>query len=355
MKYWSTLKIYYLLILLVSGTVVSSTMAEPMPTVEENHEWQVGGISIFATLIRPESPGKYPAIVFIAGSGPTDRDWNSPALQGSNGSAKLLANRLAELGMVTIRYDKRLSGIHMMENAKKLAGKISMQGHVDELSGAYQVLKKHPNVDDNKILVLANSEGVLHALKYQTSHDKEQRFSALILTGILGRPISELLKSQLAPQIESFPNNGELKAKIFTAIDALRDGKKAIDLEGIPDAFKNVLLSFLKEENQPFIQEFLGADPIDTFSKVFEPMLVMIGKKDIQVKWDIDGKLLENAVSRKQNVVFSYPENANHVLKYYKKPIEESSPMDLMSGYNGEGTILDPEAWRVIVNWIKQT
>lgn len=82
-------------------------------------------------------------------------------------------------------------------------------------------------------------------------------------------------------------------------------------------------------------------------------MLVMIGKKDIQVKWNIDGKLLEQAVSAKQNVTFSHPENANHVLKHYKKSIEVSSPAELMSGYNGEATFLDLEAWSLIVNWIK--
>lgn len=112
-------------------------------------------------------------------------------------------------------------------------------------------------------------------------------------------------------------------------------------------------MSFLKEENQPFSQEFLRAEPLDSFSKVSEPMLVIIGKKDIQVKWNIDGSLLEKAVSAKQNVTFSYPINANHVLKYFKNPIETSSPQELMSGYNGEDTFLDPEAWDIIVNWIK--
>ena len=46
----------------------------------------------------------------IAGSGPTDRDWNAPFIPGTNGSAGLLAEALANAGFASIRYDKRLSG-----------------------------------------------------------------------------------------------------------------------------------------------------------------------------------------------------------------------------------------------------
>jgi len=40
-------------------------------------------------------------------------------------------------------------------------------------------------------------------------------------------------------------------------------------------------------------------------------MLILIGIKDIQIDWRIDGKALEDATMHKRDVSFSYPENAN--------------------------------------------
>jgi uncharacterized protein len=37
------------------------------------------------TMVWPLGPGLPPAVVMVAGSGPTDRDWNSPLLLGSTG------------------------------------------------------------------------------------------------------------------------------------------------------------------------------------------------------------------------------------------------------------------------------
>ena len=48
-----------------------------------------------------------PVALIIAGSGPTDRDGNSPMLPGKNNSLKLLAEALATHGIASVRYDKR--------------------------------------------------------------------------------------------------------------------------------------------------------------------------------------------------------------------------------------------------------
>src|SRR5947209_18560620 len=102
--------------------------------------WQLGETSVYGTLVRPVGPGPFPAVVMVAGSGPTDRDWNSPLLPGTNGSARLLAEAIARAGIASLRYDKRASGPHVRENMQALIGKMSMQSHVDELAGAVRAL-----------------------------------------------------------------------------------------------------------------------------------------------------------------------------------------------------------------------
>ena len=72
--------------------------------------WPLDETTMYGALARPAGAGPFPAVVMVAGSGPTNRDWNSPLLPGSNGSARLIAEALAAAGFVSLRYDKRASG-----------------------------------------------------------------------------------------------------------------------------------------------------------------------------------------------------------------------------------------------------
>src|SRR6184192_899573 len=102
--------------------------------------WPLDATTMYGALVRPSGPGPFPAVVMVAGSGPSDRDWNSPLLPGSNGSARLIAEALAAAGIASLRYDKRVSGPHARENLPALIGKLSMQSHVDELAGAVRTM-----------------------------------------------------------------------------------------------------------------------------------------------------------------------------------------------------------------------
>lgn len=90
--------------------------------------WQLDGITMGGTVVRPGGVGPFPAVVLVAGSGPTDRDWYSPLLPGSNGSGQLFAEAFAGAGIASMRYDKRASGPHARENASKLVGTMSKVG-----------------------------------------------------------------------------------------------------------------------------------------------------------------------------------------------------------------------------------
>ncbi len=74
--------------------------------------WQLYDTTMSGTLVKPDGVGPFPAVVLVAGSGPTDRDWTSPLLVGTNGSAPLIAEGLARAGFASLRYDKRASGQH---------------------------------------------------------------------------------------------------------------------------------------------------------------------------------------------------------------------------------------------------
>ena len=157
------------IMILVAGLLPGCGEAGPeeIKTVSEEISRKIGETTVYATITRPERGDVHPAVVFIPGSGPTDRDWNSPLLPGTNGSARLLAEELARQGYVTLRYDKRFAGVHAEENLPMLTGKISMQSHLEEVQAAVDMLYERTDVDTTRIFVLANSEGTLHAVNYQ--------------------------------------------------------------------------------------------------------------------------------------------------------------------------------------------
>jgi len=126
--------------------------------------WPLDETIVDGTLVVPDGPGPFPGVVMVAGSGPTDRDWNTPFLPGTNGSARLIAEALAGAAIASLRYDKRAAGPRVRENMKALFGKMSMRSHLDELVGGVETLVREAPVRRDRLFVLGNSEGTLHAL-----------------------------------------------------------------------------------------------------------------------------------------------------------------------------------------------
>jgi hypothetical protein len=306
---------------------------------------------MYGTLVRPAGPGPLPAVVMVAGSGPTDRDWNSPLLPGSNGSARLIAEALAEAGIASLRYDKRASGPHVRENMQTLIGKMSMQSHVDELAGAVRALASQEFVRDGQIFALGNSEGTLHALNYQIHHPAIP-LAGLVLIAPPGRSVGAVARSQLTAQAASMPNGDELMALYDAAIARFMAGEPMNPDPALPEGVQMLLQGLETPANLPFAREPWAADAASLPSQVDVPTLVIIGKKDLQVDWQADGAPLQRAVMGRANVTFLFPENANHILKHEAQPRSELTQPEATMRYNAPDAHLDPGAIADIVAWL---
>jgi alpha-beta hydrolase superfamily lysophospholipase len=326
-------------------------MSEPTDLKNQEISWDVDGIAVHATLTRPVASGRLPAVAFVAGSGPTDRDWDSPLLPGNNGSAKLLAEALARSGFVTLRYDKRASGPHARENAQRLMGKASLQSHVDELAGAVATLAADPGVDPERIFAFTNSEGGIHALNYQRGKP-DHRFHSLVLTGFPGRRMADTARAQVLPFFANLPNGEELIRLYDSTVADLLAGRPIQPDPSLPETPRALLLALSSPVNMPFGRELFAVNPARLLQGVPEPTLVVIGKKDIQVDWQADGQALEAAVSGRDNVTFVYPDNANHVLKHEERARQQLVPAEVATTYNAADRFLDPEALEAIQTWL---
>ena len=313
--------------------------------------WKVLDIEIFGTLTYPDDDLSHPGIVMIAGSGPTDRDWCTPLLPGKNGSGKLLAETLAGEGYATLRYDKMASGPHVRENLPKFAGKASMETHMEELAGAISTMVSQVNVIKERIYALTNSEGGIHAVNYQLSA-RSPKFKAIVLTGAPGRSVGDVARSQLAAQGKSYPNADKILEKYDRAVNQFLLGNKMDIEDSLPEGVKLMLKSLESPYNLPFSRELWKYDLSENLKKITEPLLIVIGKKDIQVSWKDDGILLESALADKGTADFAYPEDADHVLKHVDLPLESISAEFATSHYNSDGSHLDTETVKIIKEWL---
>jgi pimeloyl-ACP methyl ester carboxylesterase len=313
--------------------------------------WPLGETTVYGTAVRPFGTGPFPAVVMVAGSGPTDRDWNSPLLPGSNGSARLLAEALARAGIASLRYDKRASGPHARENVPLLIGKMSMQSHVDELAGAVRAMASQACARSGRIFALANSEGTLHVLNYQL-HSPAIPFAGLVLTGPPGRPVGTVARSQLAAQAARVPNGEALLALYDAAIARFLAGEPVAPDPSLPEGVQMLLKSLDTPANLPFARELWMADAAPLLKQVGVPVLVIIGKKDLQVDWQADGEKLVQGAAGQEKVTFLFPENANHVLKEELRPRSALVPAEITESYNGPHTHLDAQALASIQEWL---
>jgi pimeloyl-ACP methyl ester carboxylesterase len=311
--------------------------------------WELDGIAMSGTVVRPDGAGPFPAIVMVAGSGPTDRNWCSPLLPGTNGSAPLLAEAFAAAGYASLRYDKRVSGPHLMDNARQLVGKLSMASHLAELVAAVGVLAGQEFVDETLIVALGNSEGTLHVLHYATT-PQEVPLVGIVLAAPPGRPVSDVLMSQLTLQAGQVPGGDELLAMVRAAVDRYRAGEPMDIDPRLPEDVQHVLMSFETPANLPLARELFFTNGSDSLAEVKIPTLVVIGLKDLQVDAHADGDPLQAVAG--SNVKFAFPAHANHVLKEETRSTAEviASPGN---GYNADGAKLDPEALQIILDWLQ--
>jgi pimeloyl-ACP methyl ester carboxylesterase len=139
---------------------IASVATRRVPISRPNDE-QVrvpsNGFSLSGTVSKPfESPStRGPAVVFVGGGGPTDRDglaYGIPILGE-------LASALADAGFVTLRYDKRGVG----QSGGRLES-ASLKDLADDAIAGANLLAKRKDVDPKRIAIVGYSEGGAVAL-----------------------------------------------------------------------------------------------------------------------------------------------------------------------------------------------
>ena len=235
-----------------------------------------------------------PVVLIIPGSGPTDRDGNSPAgLKAA--SYRLLAEALADRGVASVRIDKR--GMFASAGAVADANDVTIDAYASDVQAWVKTIRQTTGA--GCVWVLGHSEGGLVAL---AAAQKPADICGLILVAAAGRPLGTVLREQMA----SNPANAPLLDQADAAISALEAGRR-VDVADLHPALQQLF----RPAVQGFLINELALDPAKLIAAYGGPVLIVQGDRDIQVSV-ADAKRLKAADPKAQLTILS---NINHVLK----------------------------------------
>ena len=102
-----------------------------------------------------------------------------------------------------------------------------------------------------------------------------------------------MARGQIAAQLAAVPGGDAMLAAYDAAMaDFAAERPVKID-ESLPETLRMVIGAATAPHNLPFARELWVTDPIQLAASITVPLLVIIGKKDVQVDWQVDGSRWE--------------------------------------------------------------
>ena len=241
------------------------------------------------TLLSPKGENQPPLAILIAGSGPTDRDGNQALFK--NNSLKYLAEGLAQKGIATFRYDKRV--IAQINKATVQEEKMTFE---DEVNDALLVVN-HFKDKYKKIILIGHSEGALIGLLVA----QKVVVSKFVSISGAGNSSATLIEEQIGK------NAPQLKEESQKIISQLRKGE-------LVENISPYLAPVFRKSVQPYLISWFKYEPAKEIAKLQIPILIVQGTNDLQVE-DKEAQLLKEAQPKAQLLLI---EGMNHVLKKVK-------------------------------------
>ena len=269
-----------------------------VPVCAQEPRWTAEDVSLttptgvlFGTITRPIALTRYPMVLLIAGSGPTDRNGNTIGAANGPASLRLLAEGLAARGIAALRYDKRSIGASRSAAVSESALRFDMLA--DDAAAWVRQLRTDPRV--TSVSIIGHSEGSLLGML------ATQRAPVDVFVSIAGpaRRADLVLHDQLAAALPP-----ALLAQSDSALARLAAGDTVTRTPPGLDAL-------FRPSVQPYLISWFRYTPTVELAKLRVPVLIVQGTHDFQVM-PTEATLLAAAVPRATTLVV---EGMNHVLK----------------------------------------
>ena len=248
----------------------------------------VGDLILEGTLLLPEGENPMPVVLFISGSGPTDRDGNQKTIK--NNSLKMLAEGLHENGIASLRYDKRNCYPEYVKSIKE--EDISFEHFVSDAVSWVNFLNEDERF--NEVMIIGHSQGSLVGI-LAAQRSKVSKLVSLCGPGkAIGESLMRQLKDQGLKEID----------KVQSVITSLENGNTTED-------YPPYLASLFRLSVQPFLISWMKYHPGEEVKKLDIPIAVIHGSSDSQISED-ESQAMADALPDTDMINI---EGMNHVLK----------------------------------------
>ncbi|PWK59667.1 alpha/beta hydrolase [Roseicyclus mahoneyensis] len=281
---------------------------------------------------RAALPPEVPVFLIVPGSGPTDRDGNSP-LGITAAPYRLLAEALAERGYPSVRIDKR--GMFGSAGAASDPNDVTIALYGDDLLTWTAAIRDRLPAEDGTrcIIPIGHSEGGLVALAAMA---RMPEACGLILIASIGRPLDEVIREQLRAN----PANAPFLQEAEAALATLRRGER-VDAGTISPALRPLF----GEEVQGFLIDAMSYDPTELAAQVERPMLVVQGTRDLQVSV-ADARMLADAAP---DATLALLPDVNHVLK----TVASEDPLANLATYADPNIPIAPSVLDAVTDFVE--
>ncbi|KAJ5094112.1 hypothetical protein N7456_009973 [Penicillium angulare] len=280
-----------------------------------------GKFKVEGTLCLPNDIGeraevsRFPCVVFLAGSGPCDRD----STIGENKPFRDLALGLASQNIASIRFDKVT---HTHRKTFRDRKDITLTDeYVEHAMDAVLQAQKHPNILPHGVFVLGHSLGAVVAPMITAMNNLTA--GCIIMAGP-AEPIYRCFVRQLR-YIMSL--DGPEALYLNKQIDAAQAQAELADSDKLTLSTPAKKLPF--GIGPSYWLDYRNFKPIETCASLKKPVLIMQGNRDYQVTIQDDYLQWKAALSEKQNVQLRLYERLNHLFisgSVPSTPIEYTIP-----------------------------
>ncbi len=240
------------------------------------------GFNLAATITRPKSTTPAPAVILIAGSGPTDRDETVAGIPVFGH----VARDLVAAGYFVVRYDKRGVG-----QSGGRAESVTIADYAEDARQVLLWLERRKDVNKDRIALVGHSEGALVAMLL--AGRERGKVAAMALLAGPSSSGNDIVLEQQKYMLSKMPIDDAQRAekvalqqKINTAVI------KGTGWGDIPEQARKIA-------DTPWFYSFLTFSPEKAMNETRQPVLIVQGELDVQVLPSHADKLAAMARARK--------------------------------------------------------